>query len=214
MKKIIALILFSLTLFIAFGDTEELLGVYIDHLDMGRRVTDFSWGAADYVPYGCTIIDREDGALYLSNPGGYHNISNIQEDGKMFLLDIPELSIVGKFEMVQSGIIKYLTPRISYSANPETLFHKISGPNLQTDYFVSSGRITANKLRMRDLPNKNGNIIKELPIGLDVIIFMRTKNKMTLGEYSDYWYYLKIGDSTYGWAYGAFIEIEDESLNK
>lgn len=211
-KRILYVCIFLSIASISFCEEsiERMFGVYTNELLFRRTDKEFSWGITSNIHMGSTVIDQGDYGLFIRFPGNTQLVSNwYYEDGFHFQFSVDgytELQEVFFQEidthlfLIHDSIFGYYTPR---------LLHRISGPGLDSEWFFATGATTANNLRLRVLPSKDGNIITEIPIGQTHDIQMRSKETDQIGEYNDYWYYLKLDEDTYGWAYGAFIDIQD-----
>jgi len=212
MKKNVFIILLFLSLHILFSnEIEDLLGVYIPkYLSSERSEMTCSWGAAEFVPFFSLVIDKENDSYFVSIPGDKFSVLSCNLNNNTYEIELqsgPGYPIeLLEFEKINNSVFINANHFSSFINDPSAFFHRISSPNLSTQRFISSGIIKANNLRLRDFPNKSGNVLKELSLATEVKIYMRTKDIETLGEYSDYWFYIGLVDGTFGWAYGAFID--------
>jgi hypothetical protein len=56
-----------------------------------------------------------------------------------------------------------------------------------------------------------GESIEYLPTTSGVFVVARTLDKQRVGEWNNYWYYIRYGDNDYAWAYAEFIRLVDPS---
>jgi hypothetical protein len=65
------------------------------------------------------------------------------------------------------------------------------------------------RLRVRSLPSLEGEMLGMLEIGEAVTILEKSEQELNIGELTDFWYRIDNGNGLVGWAYGAFLNIED-----
>jgi hypothetical protein len=111
--------------------------------------------------------------------------------------------------------ISFVIKSISPNTGKEVIFNDISVVIMGCVNGVISKGLT-----LRELPDVNSKIIQnryniyEEPVdffnaGTEVLIYARTKDMDTVGEWKNYWYYVKVDKQGFGWMFSEFIDITE-----
>lgn len=80
-------------------------------------------------------------------------------------------------------------------------------------FFYANGFLNASNVNVRAVPSLEGEKIFQLSNSQPVRIYLRSTNKMTIGNMTDYWYCVRRLDTESesemktGWIFGAFLNI-------
>lgn len=71
-----------------------------------------------------------------------------------------------------------------------------------------SGTIIDSRVRMRDQPGVNGNILKVLDKQQTCVVLEHSEFMETINDAKDCWYKIRLPDGKEGWIFGAFLEFQ------
>jgi len=75
--------------------------------------------------------------------------------------------------------------------------------------YMGNATIIGINISLRESPDTSSERIDLLSFPSEVYLIEKSESKEKIGDYEEYWYKVRSGDST-GWCYGAFIASEDE----
>ena len=218
MKKDFGVIIFSLVILhvgiaqdfrgLNEADFQRLNSVWIKSGSVSVQVEPiaelFSWGLGKVIPDESIMIDLGAESPFYHEPKAHFDILSIRKKTKAtFVLNL-------KFQSEDNGwkakriLNMHSDGSIWFEGEGEShLYRKISGASLPL-----YGQSTDNRVRIRKLPDLEGEILGHLSTGQNVLLLSRTKDTKPIGEMDSYWYKIKTEEDTIGWSYGYFIQIK------
>jgi hypothetical protein len=151
--------------------------------------------------YGNTYWLRSKNSVLVFDQQGW--ITRIIQLNRRQLLNGSTLPVVS----LTNGDIFYLEHEIVSSEDLN-----IKAFIIYQDWVDSSGinaTVINSRLRVRSLPSLEGPMLGMLEIGEAVTILEKSDQELNIGELTDFWYRIDNGNGLVGWAYGAFLNIED-----
>lgn len=168
----------------------------------------FSWGTSKTVPNGTYEFDLLTDKKILTIPGfGIFNVISITptEPGLVRVTfyfnrgDFNASVIIKIIREDEIKIIEFENLEINILSTPS--YYKIDGPKLAS--------LNDSRVRIRKEPNLDSETIGHLDKDQNVYVLEKTQKKIKIGEMESVWYKIKTFNGVEGWAYGFFINLNN-----